>query len=193
MARPRKMITEKDISKNSSIKISGTINRIKANERKYTLCLSIIFMFLFVVIGYFTLRINVGDNNAYLRNNSLTINSKLVTLSEDDILSEQDGLNTEDYVLTLYNGMDKDVKYRVLLVKDETLTNLCDCRDEEFDVKSLRLSFIGDIVTYSSLENILIDTGELKEKETKKIKVKVWLNEEANTHFHGRFVLERIS
>ena len=49
MARPRKKIKQADISKNSSIKISGVINKIKANERRYTISLAIIFMGLFIL------------------------------------------------------------------------------------------------------------------------------------------------
>ena len=61
MARPRKKLKQADISKNSSIKISGVINKIKANERRYTASLVIIFMALFMVIGYFTLKLNIKE------------------------------------------------------------------------------------------------------------------------------------
>ena len=61
MARPRKKLKQADINRNSSIKISGVINKIKANERRYTASLVIIFMALFMVIGYFTLKLNIKE------------------------------------------------------------------------------------------------------------------------------------
>ena len=192
MARPRKKILQKDISRNSSIKITGTINKIKANERKYTICLVIIFMTLFTVIGYFTLKINVTKYDEYLKRGSITLYSKVVALDEKQVFSDQDGLKTDDYSITIYNGIEKEVRYRILLRKDETLTNLCDCRDVEIKPNNLRLSFDGDIVTYNSFDDIVIDTGVLSEYEDKTIKVKVWLSKDTNTHFHGRFILERI-
>ena len=192
MVRPRKKILQKDISRNSSIKITGTINKIKANERKYTICLVIIFMALFTVVGYFTLKINVTKYDEYLKRGSITLYSKVVTLDEKQVLNDQDGLKTEDYLITIYNGIEKEVRYRVLLRKDETLTNLCDCRDVEIKPNNLRVSFDGDVVTYNSFDDIVIDTGVLSEYEDKTIKVKVWLNEDTNTHFHGRFILERV-
>ena len=192
MARPRKKILQKDISRNSSIKITGTINKIKANERKYTICLVIIFMTLFTVIGYFTLKINVTKYDEYLKRGSITLYSKVVALDETQVLNNQDGLKTEDYSITIYNGIEKEVRYRILLRKDETLTNLCDCRDVEIQPNNLRISFDGDVVTYNSFDDIVIDTGVLSEYEDKTIKVKVWLSEDTNTHFHGRFILERI-
>lgn len=192
MARPRKKILQKDISRNSSIKITGTINKIKANERKYTICLVIIFMALFTVIGYFTLKINVTKYDEYLKKGSITLYSKVVALDETQVFSDQDGLKTDDYSITIYNGIEKEVRYRILLRKDETLTNLCDCRDVEIKPNNLRISFDGDIVTYNDFNDIVIDTGVLKEYEDKTITVKVWLSEDTNTHFHGRFILERI-
>ena len=66
MARPRKKLKQADISKNSSIKISGVISKIKANERRYTISLAIIFMGLFIVIGFFTLKMNIKKYDDYL-------------------------------------------------------------------------------------------------------------------------------
>lgn len=192
MARPRKMITEADISKNSSIKITGTINKIKANERKYTIYLVIIFMILFILIGYFTLSVNLDKYNEQLKKESITLKSKTLVLDEDDVLSDQDGLNTKNHVITLHNGTKEKVKYKILLQKDETLTSLCDCGDDLIKASDLRLSFVDDIVTYNNFEDMIIDIGEIKANETKNIKIKVWLSEDTNTHFHGRFILEKI-
>ena len=128
----------------------------------------------------------------YLKKGSITLYSKVVALDETQVLNDQDGLKTEDYSITIYNGIEKEVRYRILLRKDETLTNLCDCRDVEIKPNNLRISFDGDVVTYNSFDDIVIDTGVLSEYEDKTIKVKVWLSEATNTHFHGRFILERV-
>lgn len=190
MARLRKMISEEDISKNSSVKISGTINRIKANERKYTIYLVIIFMFLFTIVGYFTLKFNVDDYNKDLKKDSITLNSDIVTLSEEDRLSDLDGLKSKSYKITIESGIEEATRYRIRLVKDDTLTDMCGCL-EEIKPSDLRVSFDGDIVTYNNFDDIVIDTGKIRVHEVRTTYVKIWLSEDATTHFHGRFILEK--
>ena len=130
MARPRKKIKQADISKNSSIKISGVINKIKANERRYTISLAIIFMGLFIVIGFFTLKMNVKEYDEYLKKGTLSSYSKIVALQDDNKFTDDEGIKSESYYINVYNGLDSTVRYRILLVKDETLTNTCGCEGE---------------------------------------------------------------
>lgn len=191
MARPRKKLKQADISKNSSIKISGVINKIKANERRYTISLAIIFMGLFIVIGFFTLKMNIKKYDDYLEKGVLSLYSKVVVLQEDDKLSDSEGIKTDSFYLNLYNGIDGTVRYRILLVKDETLTNTCGCGGE-LKPSDLKFSFSGDVVTFDSFDNMVIDSGILEKFENDRVEVKVWLSEEATTHFHGRFIVEKI-
>ena len=191
MARPRKKLKQADISKNSSIKISGVINKIKANERRYTISLVIIFMGIFIVVGFFTLRLNVKQYDEYLEKGVLSLYSKVVVLQEDDMLSDEDGIKTESYYISVYNGLESTVRYRILLVQDETLTSSCGCSG---DIKptDIKFSFGGDVVTFDSFEEMVIDSGKLEKFENQNSKVKVWLSEDATTHFHGRFIVEKI-
>ena len=191
MARPRKKIKQADISKNSSIKISGVINKIKANERRYTISLVIIFMALFMVVGFFTLKLNVKKYDEYLKKGVLSLYSKLVVLQEENILTDDDGLKSNSYYISVYNGIEKNVRYRILLKKDETLTSRCGC-EGELKPSDLKFSFNDDVVTFDSFDDIVIDAGIIEKFENKTIEVKVWLSEEAKTHFHGRFIVERI-
>ena len=57
MAR-KKRLKKSDINKNNSIEISGSINRLKSQESKYTLFLVIFFMIIFCIICYYTLSFN---------------------------------------------------------------------------------------------------------------------------------------
>ena len=114
MARPRKKILQKDISRNSSIKITGTINKIKANERKYTICLVIIFMTLFTVIGYFTLKINVTKYDEYLKRGSITLYSKVVALDEKQMETLK-----ELQIRAKENGVETKLLNREELLKEE--------------------------------------------------------------------------
>ena len=191
MARPRKKLKQADISRNSSIKISGVINKIKANERRYTISLVIIFMALFMVVGFFTLKLNVKKYDEYLEKGVLSLYSKLVVLQEENILTDDDGLKSNSYYISVYNGIEKNVRYRILLKKDETLTSRCGC-EGELKPSDLKFSFNDDVVTFDSFDDIVIDAGMIEKFENKTIEVKVWLSEEAKTHFHGRFIVERI-
>ncbi len=192
MARPRKLLKQKDISKNSSIKISGVINKIKTNERRYTLCLVIIFLVLFMFIGYFTLKFNVKEYDEYLKKGVLSLYSKMVVLDEDNILNDQAGIESESYYINVYNGIEETVKYRIKLVKDETLTSNCGC-ENTIKASDIKFSFNGDVVTFDNLDEMVIDSGKLYKFENSRIEVKVWLSEEATTHFHGRFIVERMN
>lgn len=191
MARPRKKLKQADISRNSSIKISGVINKIKANERRYTISLVIIFMALFMVVGFFTLKLNVKKYDEYLEKGVLSLYSKLVVLQEENILTDDDGLKSNSYYISVYNGIEKNVRYRILLKKDDTLTSRCGC-EGELKPSDLKFSFNDDVVTFDSFDDIVIDAGMIEKFENKTIEVKVWLSEEAKTHFHGRFIVERI-
>lgn len=193
MARPRKKLTQADISRNSSIKITGTINKIKANERKYTTYLVITFMFLFMVIGYFTLKVNTDKHDEYFNKDSLSMYSKVITLNEKDVLSDEDGLKQKGHSLNLYSGIKGNVKYRILIKKDDTLTGLCDCSENLVEAKNIKCSINGsEIITFTDINNMVIDSGMMQENESKAMNIKLWLNEGTNTHFHGKFILERV-
>ena len=49
-----------DIKKRTNTKMSKSVKKIKDNENKYTFLLVLFFMLLFIVIGYFTLRVQAG-------------------------------------------------------------------------------------------------------------------------------------
>ena len=49
-----------DIKKRTNTKMSKSVKKIKDNENKYTFLLVLFFMLLFIVSGYFTLRVQAG-------------------------------------------------------------------------------------------------------------------------------------
>ena len=100
MARKRtKKLNIHDIHKNNDVEVSHAIQKIKENERKYTAILVLIFMSIFVVLGYFSLRVNyhyLSENN-YLPVNSYSTAGEVITLTTDNILSDQEGLLSLPY------------------------------------------------------------------------------------------------
>ena len=149
------------------------------------------FMALFMIVGFFTLKLNVKKYDEYLEKGVLSLHSKLVVLQEENILADDVGLKSDSYYISVYNGIEKNVRYRILLKKDETLTNRCGC-EGELKPSDLKFSFNDDVVTFDSFDDIVIDAGIIEKFENKTVEVKVWLSEEAKTHFHGRFIVERI-
>ena len=50
------------VRKRNTTRIDKSVKNIKKHEKAYTFLLVILFTLLFVVIGYFTLRVQAGPN-----------------------------------------------------------------------------------------------------------------------------------
>ena len=199
-----KKLKKNDINRNGSVEVRHSIDRIKAQERKYTAILVIFFMFLFCGIGYATLTFNKnvivsdlkGSRESSLANREeFTSFGELVTLTSEHVLSDMAGLETKEYSVSLENNTSKNVKYQIMLEEDFYVINSCGCANTMIDSNLIRYSVDGaDVQTLT--DNGLIYEGELTSEENRNVSIKLWLTENAqvgvNNHFHGHFILKKI-
>lgn len=191
-----------NINKNSSKNVSHTINKIKSNEKKYTIILVFIFMILFIVIGFFLFRVN--GNKLYssvdsVRNEMLESSSRVITLTNDYILSDKVGLKTDKYVVTINNDIPEILNYKIKLVRGDIITSKCKCDTTSLLLNNIKYSLDGKNIS-TLVENnnkeIIITTGSLKSGENKKVNINLWIDEnvlkDKEHHFHGYFKVERI-
>ena len=100
-----KKLSSNDINKNSSVQVSHSINKIKENELKYTIILVIIFMVVFAFAGYISLRVsNDYINDKVFYNYNLAFSTNSVTLTNRNILSDENGLKSKGVNYTIKNS-----------------------------------------------------------------------------------------
>ena len=197
MGRPIKKLQKSDINKNSSSQVSHTIKKIKENEAKYTAVLVFGFMILFCVIGYFTLRVNNNFLTDSVRQIDMTdyglsLSSSVVTLSESNVMSEEEGLQSNPYFLTVENRTKSDLNYKILLVEDKDLYESCGCHS--IPLEQIHFSFEEENPSLLN-ESRTIGEAFLMSGKKKQYKVKIWVDSSHDSsleeHFHGHFVIER--
>lgn len=201
MARKRKPLKQADINKNSSAKISHTIKRIKENERKYTTILVFIFIIMILFITYKSLKI---DNNILLDElrrsasiNEISAFSPVVTLTEDYIMSDEEGLKSTPFVYTIKNNSNTSFNYKILFVKDDFLTKICECDKETADTSMIHYSIDNnqDIKAFNSKDEMIVKEGLLEIGQKEQISIKMWFTNQLDSnikkHFHGHFILEK--
>lgn len=195
--KTRKRLSANDISTSSS-NILHSINHIKANENKVIFCLVVFFICIFICIGYFSLKIDSTGLVAGLNNNNImgiSVSTSIVTLDSDDIMSDEEGLKTNPVVLSIQNKFSELYSYKLLLISDENLKNICECN--EIDKRLIHYSLDGKTVKTIDNDNMLLDIDSVDGLLGKDISVRIWVSDGANldenTHFHGKLVIERCS
>lgn len=191
-----------NVNRNSSKNVSHTINKIKSNERKYTVILVFVFIVLFVIVGFFAFRVN--GNKLYssvdsARNEMLESSSRVVTLTNDYILSDSEGLKTDKYIVNINNDTPDVMNYKIRLVRDDIITSKCKCDTASLLLSNIKYSLDGKNIS-TLVENnnkeIIITTGSLKSGENKKVNINLWIDEnilkDKDYHFHGYFKVERV-
>lgn len=180
-----------DINKNNGKEISHTINKIIANERKYTIMLVMFFIVLFLTMGYFLLSSDIRKiNNNY--NSNITIKAPSILLTDDDVMDDSQGLNSNNIELEIINNTEVDTNYRIVLKEDINEKKKCGCINESFNVKNIRYSFDGNNIKKISNNLNVVATGVLKSYEKEKLNFRMWLSNNDGSHFHGKFVIEKI-
>ena len=194
MARKRtKKLNIHDIHKNNDVEVSHAIQKIKENERKYTAILVLIFMSIFVVLGYFSLRVNyhyLSENN-YLPVNSYSTAGEVITLTTDNILSDQEGLLSLPYHYQFSNDYSKDINYQIVLVQDKDYTNLCGC--DSFANNNIRYSLDGKTIKKLP-EDGVIENGVLRSNSVRDLSIYLWVDDSLsnnNLHYHAFLTIEK--
>ncbi|MBQ6323247.1 MAG: hypothetical protein IJI22_00250 [Bacilli bacterium] len=190
-----KKLSSNDINKNSSVQVSHSINKIKENELKYTIILVIIFMVVFAFAGYISLRVsNDYINDKVFYNYNLAFSTNSVTLTNRNILSDENGLKSKGVNYTIKNSNNIKYKYRILLQSDDLVKEKCGC-DNEFDYNRIKYSLDGVNVLQLN-EDMVVSSGEITKDSVILKEIKFWISDDvdlkAGEHFHAKLVLEEL-
>lgn len=191
-------LTKKDIggSKNN---ILHSINHIRANENKVIAILTVIFIVIFGVVGYFTLTV---DSSSLLSNISksaditgVSVSTRVVTLDSEDVMSDEEGLKSLPITVSIHNGLEDLYSYQLSLKYDEFIKKACEC-EKSIDKNYIHYSVDG-INVKTLNDDMILDVNSVEESTGKDINIRIWVSNEINlddeTHFHGRFNVESCS
>ncbi len=195
--KKRSKLAEEDINKNSGKEISHTISKIKAHERFYTFILVIIFMITISLSVFLGLRVDsfkIYDASYYASNYSL--NGELITLNQNDIMSDADGLLSFEHTVNYTNHTDHNINYIIRFAEDEESFERCKCSDKKIDYHAIKYSIDGKTVHQFSEETMIITAGMVSVHNTGEMHIRLWIDEKYNKNsecfFYGKFILEEL-
>ena len=198
-----------DIKKYSSVDIGHTVEKIKMHEREMTIITVGIMTILILIIGFFTFSSfdKIDKANIY-KDKYLTVKyfeyddvfSDVITLGEDDVLLDENGLESKAYKFSVSNHSKKKVKYEIILKVDDEMVELDNCYDLFVNDNAIKYSFndkINDL--YDTKEEIeyVLEEDFLDAGEVKNYNLKIWINKDDildknNNHFHGNITVKTI-
>ncbi len=177
----------------------NVIKEIKNHEKKYTIFLVVLFIFLILFTGYCILSIDnkkLTNNTKSInyRYNSLSSSFQIITLTNKNIMDDISGLNTNKVLIHIENSTNKNYDYKIVLKKDKSTTKMCSCPEHNDDYKYIKYSINGKNVLKLD-SNYVIYKGTLKKDEKKDLLVNIWLDQSTNNdyHYHGYFKVEKIN
>ena len=173
---------------------------LKEHEKRYTTILVIVFVFVFLFVGYYILSIDNKELNKLnktvnYRYSSLSNSSQLVTLTNENILTDIEGLKTNKINIHLKNTTDNKYEYQIVLRKDEVQTRICGCEKNIEDYKYIKYSLNGKDVLKLD-KDMVVYKGSLKKDGENDISLSIWLDKTldvVNYHYHGYFSIEEIN
>lgn len=177
----------------------NVIKEVRNHEKKYTIILVVLFIFLILFTGYCILSIDnkkLTNNTKSInyRYNSLSSSFQMITLTDKNIMDDNNGLNTNKVSIHIDNSTNKKYDYKIVLKKDKSTTKACGCVEHNDDYKNIRYSINGkDVLKLDS--DYVIYKGTLKKDEEKDILINIWLDKSTNNdyHYHGYFNIEKIN
>ena len=186
-----------DINKNTSKDISHTISKIQANERKYTFILAVVFLLIFCLVGFLSLRFNSEELVNYsdsMNIASFSSSSKVVFLTDDNKLNDIDGLKSEVYNINFLNNTFDDLNYKIVFVEDYDTKTKCGCFDSSFSLMDIKYSLDGKNIRSFSSGDGVITTGFLSSGQMDTIKLRIWISDKSinSGHIHGYFQIKKI-
>ncbi len=187
-------------------KNSKAVQALQKNEKQYTYLFVGVFLLLFLYFGYqlffvpdsifaklqrTSTTIAVEPKEEFVDLNMVSTSSELVTLTEDNILSDEEGEHSTPYAIHIKNNTDTVLPYRIILKEDLVMKNRCGCEDNYFS--HIRYQVNQKTKSFEDGSNLVLE-GELESREEKEIIVYLWFEEnlssEKDIHFHGQFILE---
>lgn len=179
-----------------------TIDKIKNNEKKYTVLMGIFFVALFVSISHYMFRLNdsrpdlTSDIDTNIEIAKIIGTGSTIILTQNNILSDEYGLKQLGNKFSFKNDTPNNIKYRVRLVEDKALTEECGCVNKTINYKDIKYSIDESTVRTFQNEKMIIDEGILNHDNTKTINLKIWIDEkypQKDYHFHGHVSIEELS
>ena len=197
MTQKKNKKTKAGVNKNSYTQLNHSISKIKSNERKYTIILTTIFVAIFALIGYSSLKVDsttllnsINNQDIY---RGISTSGRTITLTNDNIMSDVDGLNSENYVIKINNDSYNSYNYKILLSEDEFAKKQCECTNN-ISQENIKYSIDGKTInSFNSEEDLVILKDYIEKGNEQTIKLKIWLSDQMdkkeNYHMHAKVVL----
>jgi len=188
-------LAKEDINKNSGKEISHTISKIQAHERLYTFLLVIVFMVTIPIFVFFALKVDeyqLYDPSYYL--SSFSLSGQSVTLTSDNIMSDEEGLKSPQYTLDFSNNTNHSVNYIIRFAEDEDMFEKCECKDKVIDYHMIKYSLDGKTVHQFTDETMIITAGMIKDKADDYLNIRFWIDDSIKDEafYYGKFILEEL-
>lgn len=200
MARIRvpKIKRSSDVNKNSGIKISHTINKIKDNEMKYMVILTGVFMVLIVCCVYFGMRYDAkgfGSVDYTKAASHLSASGMVVHIGQNDIMSDSEGIKNKPVSVSFSNMTNHSINYVIRFAKEEFMSESCKCDLVDYD--KIKFSLDGMTVNTFKNEEMIVTSGMIKSRDEDELNVRFWIDDSQDKNkdcnFYGKFVFEEFN
>ncbi|MDO4996086.1 MAG: hypothetical protein Q4E69_02795 [Bacilli bacterium] len=194
-------LSEALIKKNPNVEKEHIITKIKKHERFYTICLSAIFVLVFILI---TLLVGTSYKyfkkmNSYVSGDlvveySPTVNGigDVITLDDTDIVDDFKIKDNETYKFTITNNSFKKALYKISIRVDKDIIELDGCGNNIFSDNNIKYNINkGDIFSLEGKklkDRYVLIEDVIPGKSTKVYNLNVWLDKDTlyeGKHFHG--------
>ena len=194
-------LSEALIKKNPNVEKEHIITKIKKHERFYTICLSAIFVLVFIII---TLLVGTSYKyfkkmNSYVSGDlvveySPTVNGigDVITLDDTDIVDDFKIKDNETYKFTITNNSFKKALYKISIRVDKDIIELDGCGNNIFSDNNIKYNINkGDIFSLEGKklkDRYVLIEDVIPGKSTKVYSLNVWLDKDTlyeGKHFHG--------
>lgn len=200
-----KHLRMEEIKKNNSIEVDHTIRKIKEREFKLTLMFVCIFLVVLIsstlIVGFSIQtfkeynKVSSGDLIiSYDENDNML--DDVITLDNNDVMSYDEGLESDTYKFTITNDTDTNIRYIVKIVRDYDMIELDECSDMLFSDENIMISldgkFVGMLADFYDGNEYIICEDRVETDSSHTYELGIWVDENYvnNGHYHGKIVVE---